>query len=107
LRYTWRVWGRRQPAGGPAYNGFWISEQLSKLQAVYSSSGVVFLISLLTTSTWRDYLVGVTRPQSCLLNYALMQIASLTNGGKKLIVRISEMNDFSYYGYHQIFRSSG
>ncbi len=65
------------------------------------------MISLLTTSTWRDYLAGVTRPQLRLLNYALMQIASLTNGGKKLIVRVSEMNDFSYYGYHQIFRSSG
>jgi hypothetical protein len=32
-----------------------------------------------------------------------MQIASLTNGGEKLIVGISEMNDLSYYGYYQVY----
>jgi hypothetical protein len=37
------------------------------------------------------------------LNYTLRQIASLTNGGEKLIVGISEMNDLSYYGYYQVY----
>jgi hypothetical protein len=32
-----------------------------------------------------------------------MQIASLTNGGEKLIVGISEMNDLSYYGCYQVY----
>ena len=77
-------------------NGYWISEQLSKLQAVYHSSSVVFVNFLLTTDTWRGYLTSVTQPQLLHLNYTLMQIASLTNGGEKLIVGISEMNYLSY-----------
>jgi hypothetical protein len=84
-------------------NGYWISEQLSKLQAVYNSSSVVFVNFLLTTDTWRGYLTSVTQPQLLLLNYTLMQIASLTNGGQKLIVGISEMNYLSYYGYYQVY----
>jgi len=84
-------------------NGYWISEQLSKLRAVYSSSSVVFVNFFLTTDTWRGYLTSVTQPQLLLLNYTLMQIASLTNGGEKLIVGISEMNDLSYYGYYQVY----
>jgi Predicted solute binding protein len=84
-------------------NGYWISEQLSKLQAVYNSSSVVFVNFFLTTSTWRGYLTSVTQPQLLLLNYTLMQIASITNGGERLVVGVSEMNDLDDYGYYQVY----
>jgi hypothetical protein len=38
-----------------------------------------------------------------LLNYTLHKIAAVTNGGEKLVVGVSEMNDLNNYGYYEVY----
>jgi len=84
-------------------NGYWISEQLSKLDTLYNSSNLLFINFFLTTDHWRGYLTSVTPAQMLLLNYTLHKIAAVTNGGEKLVVGISEMNDLNNYGYYEVY----
>jgi len=84
-------------------NGYWISEQLSKLDTLYNSSNLLFINFFLTTDHWRGCLTSVTPAQMLLLNYTLHKIAAVTNGGEKLVVGVSEMNDLSYYGYYEVY----
>jgi hypothetical protein len=84
-------------------NEYWISEQLSKLDTLYNSSNLLFINFFLTTNNWRGYLTSVTPAQMLLLNYTLHKIAAVTNGGQKLVVGISEMNDLSNYGYYEVY----
>jgi hypothetical protein len=84
-------------------NGYWISEQLSKLDTLYNSSSLLFINFFLTTDHWRGYLTSVTPAQMLLLNYTLHKIAAVTNGGEKLVVGISEMNDLNNYGYYEVY----
>jgi|GEM_PF-778496 len=84
-------------------NEYWISEQLSKLDMLYNSSNLLFINFFLTTNNWRGYLTSVTHAQMLLLNYTLHKIANVTNGGEKLAVGVSEMNDLSNYGYYEVY----
>ena len=84
-------------------NEYWISEQLSKLDMLYNSSNLLFINFFLTTDNWRGYLTSVTHAQMLLLNYTLHKIANVTNGGEKLAVGVSEMNDLSNYGYYEVY----
>jgi len=84
-------------------NEYWISEQLSKLDTLYNSSNLLFINFFLTTNNWRGYLTSVTPAQMLLLNYTLHKIANVTNGGEKLAVGVSEMNDLSNYGYYEVY----
>jgi len=84
-------------------NEYWISEQLSKLDMLYNSSNLLFINFFLTTDNWRGNLTSVTPAQMLLLNYTLHKIANVTNGGEKLVVGISEMNDLSNYGYYEVY----
>lgn len=84
-------------------NGQWISEQLSKLNAIYNNSGIVFINFFLATSYWRGDLTSVTPAQLVLLNFTLHQIAQLTNGGQKLVVGVSEMNNLNLAGYYEVY----
>ncbi|ACP49047.1 hypothetical protein YN1551_2011 [Sulfolobus islandicus Y.N.15.51] len=84
-------------------NEYWISEQLSKLDMLYNSSNLLFINFFLTTDNWRGYLTNVTHAQMLLLNYTLHKIANVTNGGEKLAVGVSEMNDLSNYGYYEVY----
>jgi hypothetical protein len=84
-------------------NEYWISEQLSKLDTLYNSSNLLFINFFLTTDNWRGYLTSVTHAQMLLLNYTLYKIANVTNGGEKLVVGVSEMNDLSNYGYYEVY----
>ena len=84
-------------------NEYWISEQLSKLDMLYNSSNLLFINFFLTTDNWRGYLTSVTHAQILLLNYTLHKIANVTNGGEKLAVGVSEMNDLSNYGYYEVY----
>ncbi|MFP3299292.1 MAG: hypothetical protein RXO22_09480 [Thermocladium sp.] len=84
-------------------NGYWISEQLSKLDTLYNSSNLLFINFFLTTNNWRGYLTDVTPAQMVLLEYTLHKIAAVTNGGQKLVVGISEMNNLNNYGYYEVY----
>jgi hypothetical protein len=84
-------------------NEYWISEQLSKLDMLYNSSNLLFINFFLTTDNWRGYLTSVTPAQMLLLNYTLHKIAAVTNGGQKLVVGISEMNNLNNYGYYEVY----
>ena len=84
-------------------NEYWISEQLSKLDTLYNSSNLLFINFFLTTDNWRGYLTSVTPAQMLLLNYTLHKIAAVTNGGQKLVVGISEMNNLNNYGYYEVY----
>jgi len=65
-------------------NGYWISEQLSKLDTLYNSSNLLFINFFLTTNHWRGNITNVTPAQMLLLNYTLHKIAAVTNGGRKV-----------------------
>ncbi|QXJ32635.1 hypothetical protein [Saccharolobus shibatae] len=84
-------------------NKYWISEQLSKLDILYNSSNLLFINFFLTTDNWRGYLTNVTHVQILLLNYTLHKIANVTNGGEKLVVGVSEMNDLNNYSYYEVY----
>ena len=84
-------------------NKYWVSEQLSKLDTLYNSSDLLFINFFLTTDHWRGYLTSVTPAQMVLLEYTLHKIAAVTNGGQKLVVGISEMNNLDNYGYYQVY----
>ena len=84
-------------------NGQWISMQLSKLEAIYNGSDLVFVNILPTTTYWRGNLTGLTPVQLSLINYTLHQIAQVTNGGRKLVVGVSEMNGLSLSGYYEVY----
>jgi len=84
-------------------NGYWISEQLSKLDTLYNYSNLLFINFFLTTNHWRGNITNVTPAQMLLLNYTLHKIAAVTNGGQKLVVGISEMNNLNKYGYYEVY----
>ena len=84
-------------------NGYWVSEQLSKLDTLYNSSNLLLINFFLTTDNWRGYLTSVTPAQMLLLNYTLHKIAAVTNGGQKLVVGISEMDNLTNYGYYEVY----